>query len=238
MSRKSRVVAPGFAHHITQRGNRQSDVFRDQDDRLQYLKLLRQNSTRCGMWIWAYALMTNHIHAIVVPHSPTALSETFRNTHSAYGSWFNWKYRCSGHLWQGRFYSCVLDEGHLGSAVRYVERNPVRAGIVDRAEDYPWSSARAHVCGRLDFVLDDGLPLAGLIEDWSQWLSANDTSCELEAIRTATAKHLALGSDEFILRLEAELGRPLRPGKRGPKEKAAVEERSEAQGVFEMERQE
>jgi putative transposase len=163
--------------------------------------------------------MTNHIHTIVVPQSADALASTFRDAHSKYGSWFNRKYELTGHLWQGRFYSCVLGEDHLWNAVRYVELNPVRAGIVSRAEDYRWSSARAHVQGTDDALLNRDLPLVKEIVDWSGWLAGGDVRTDSEAIRKATERDFPLGSDEFVARLELELGRCLRPQKRGPKPK-------------------
>ena len=208
---------PDCAHHITQRGNRGANIFRDGEDRIQYIKLLREQSTSHHVLIWVYTLMTNHIHTIVVPQSESALAETFRDTHSVYGHWFNRKYGLSGHLWQGRYYSCVLDSAHLWAAARYVERNPVRAGMVERAENYPWSSARAHVNGQLDPLLDPGLPIIESIGNWADWLAAEDLPDQLEAIRTATTRDFPLGEDSFVLELEARLGRPLRPQKRGPK---------------------
>lgn len=187
------------------------------------------------MSIWAYALMTNHIHAIAVPQSKSALSDTLRNVHSAYGTWFNRKYELSGHLWQGRFYSCVLDDSHLWAAVRYVERNPVRAGIVNRAEDFLWSSARAHIFGEHNPLLNPDLPLLGVVQDWANWLAADDIESEINAIRNATAKDIPLGSEEFLLRLEAKLGRPLRPRKPGPKPIASMKtESTEAVRLFDV----
>src|SRR6185295_11718747 len=103
MPRKSRIVVPGCAHHVTQRGNRRMPVFRDDADRLRYLDLLREQASLHHVWVWVYALMANHVHVIVVPPSDTALSETLRDTHSIYGQWFNKKYELSGHLWQSRF---------------------------------------------------------------------------------------------------------------------------------------
>ena len=183
------------------------------------MKVLRKKSITHRVLIWVYTLMTNHIHTIVVPQSETALAGTFRDTHSVYGSWFNRKYGLSGHLWQGRFYSCVLDEAHLWSAVRYVERNPVRAHIVDRAQDYRWSSARAHVRGYTDPLLDPGLPIIGSVGNWAEWLAAEDLPSELKAIRTATARDSVLGDEAFVTELEARFGRVLRPQKRGRKRK-------------------
>jgi putative transposase len=229
MPRRSRIVVPGCAHHVTQRGNHQANVFRDDEDRFHYMRLLREHSAKYDLWLWTYTLMTNHIHAIAVPHSKAGLSDVFRNTHSVYGRWFNKKYGLSGHLWQGRFYSCVLSESHLWAAVRYVERNPVRAGIVSRAEDYRWSSARAHVYAKPDPLLDSRLPLLGAIGNWSEWLVAADVESQLNAIRTATAKDYPFAEDAFVERLETELGRRLRPRKVGRKPKPKVESEA-AQG--------
>ena len=184
------------------------------------MQVLREESISRRVLIWVYTLMTNHIHTIVMPESERGLGEVFRNTHSQYGHWFNRKYGLSGHLWQARYYSCVLGESHLWSAVRYVERNPVRAGMVKRAEDYRWSSARAHAQGVFDPLLDPGLPIIESVGNWSDWLAANDLPEELKAIRTATGRDLPLADESFILNLETKLGRPLRPQKRGPKVRA------------------
>jgi REP element-mobilizing transposase RayT len=146
MSRVARIVVPGYPHHVTQRGNRRADVFETDDDRHAYLRFLKKYGERHGLDIWAYCLMTNHIHLVAVPEREESLARALRDAHTVYAMRFNTRTQMSGHVWQGRFYSCVLDESHLWAAVRYVERNPVRAGMVDRAEDHPWSSARAH-CG-------------------------------------------------------------------------------------------
>jgi putative transposase len=219
MPRRARIVVPGCAHHVTQRGNRGGVVFLDDEDRFLYMNLLREQSEIRRLLIWVYTLMTNHIHTIVVPESESSLYETFRNTHSVYSQCFNKKYGLNGHLWQARFYSCVLDEAHLWAAVRYVERNPVRAKMVERAESYRWSSARAHVYGAPDPLLDPGLPLLSMVENWSQWLAAEDAPSELAAIRKSTSRDLPLGDEAFIQGLEARFGRPLRERKRGRKPK-------------------
>ena len=170
--------------------------------------------------------MTNHTHLIVVPESESALSDTLRDVHSAYASMFNRAYGYSGHLWQGRFYSCLLDAEHLAHAVRYVECNPVRAGMVGRAEDYPWSSAVPHVMGIEDRYLDPGLPLLGVITDWSAWLAGEQDGETIQAIREATATGRACGSEDFIRRMEAQSGGPLRPRKRGRKRRTVIVEES------------
>ena len=220
--RRARVSVPGLPHHVTQRGNRRTDVFLDAEDRHLYLELLREYSTRHRLRVWDYNLMTNHTHLIVVPKTESALSDALRDTHGTYASMFNRKYGFTGHLWQARFYSCVLDDEHLWHAVRYVERNPVRAGMVARAEDYPWSGAGPHVLGEADRYLDPGLPLIDVIEDWSAWLSGDDEDEAVRAIREATATGRARGPTgparnlqepasvwRFDRRIEfAEVGRP------------------------------
>jgi len=209
------------------------DVFFDDEDRHYYKKVLRDQADSRRLLIWNYALMTNHVHFIVVPQLETSLAETFRNAHSNYSQWFNRKYNLKGHLWQARYYSCLLDERHLWSAVRYVERNPVRANIVKRAEDYKWSSAHAHAYGITDWFVDSGSPLIAAVADWAKWLSDDDTPGTLEPIRKATARDLPLADESFVLDLEAKLGRRLRPNKRGRKAKTGQEEASQTKLAFE-----
>ena len=107
--------------------------------------------------------MTNHVHLLLVPGRFQALSQMLRDTHTAYALRFNLQNGVSGHLWQGRFFSCVLDDSYVWAAVRYVEQNPVRAGLVTQAEAYPWSSAGAHCGLRLDPLLSSGFPPAGAV---------------------------------------------------------------------------
>ena len=128
-----------------ERGNRREDVFFGDADRRRYLLLMLEYARAHALEIWAYCLMTNHVHFVAVPREPEALAATFKPVHMRYAQHVNRRLRTTGHLWQGRYHSCPLDEEHLWQAVRYVERNPVRAGLVRRAERYPWSSAAAHV---------------------------------------------------------------------------------------------
>jgi len=219
MSRVARIVVPGWPHHITQRGNRRADVFITEDDRRTYLRWTAQYAQRHGLSIWAYCLMTNHVHLIVVPAVETSLARTLRDAHTVYAMYFNSRTGQSGHLWQGRFYSTPLDDAHLWAAVRYVERNPVRAGITDRAEDYPWSSAAAHCGLRADPLLAPDFPPPGVIEDWPVWLRHEEDSETLDRIRSHTRTGRPCGSEDFIDKLERALGRTLRPAKPGPKPK-------------------
>ena len=147
MARLPRIAVPETAHHVTHRGNRKADIFLDDIDRWFYIKLLTAHLAKHSVRIWAWCLMTNHVHFVAVPARGDSLTKAFQRVHGDYANYFNGKYSVTGHLWQGRFKASVLDERHLWNAVRYVERNPVRAGLVRRAEDYRWSSeiGRAHV---------------------------------------------------------------------------------------------
>jgi putative transposase len=136
----ARVEVPDCPHHVTQRGNRRGLIFKDEEDRGAYVTFLKKYAEKHELDIWAYGLMTNHVHFIAVPRSLASLSGTFRDAHAVYAQRFNREWGHSGHLFQGRFFSCPMDDPYMWATVRYIERNPVRAHIVDRAEDYAWSS--------------------------------------------------------------------------------------------------
>jgi putative transposase len=144
MPRKARIVLEGIAHHITQRGNYKQKIFEDDEDKKVYLEFISKYAEDYDLKIYAFCLMTNHVHFIGVPEKSDSLAFTFKYAHMRYSQYFNRKHRNNGHLWQGRFFSCPLGEKHLNQAVRYVERNPVRAGIVKYPWDYLWSSAGVH----------------------------------------------------------------------------------------------
>ena len=220
MSRVARVVAPGYPHHVTQRGNRRADLFEVDADREAYLRFLQKYALRHGLAVWAYCLMTNHVHLVVVPEREESLGRALRDAHTVYAMYFNRRTRLTGHVWQGRFYSTPKDDPHLWAAVRYVEQNPVRAGLVERAEDYPWSSAAAHCGLRPDAVLSAGFPEPGIIEDWKAWLSEAEDEEAIARIRQQTHTGRPCGSARFLTHLENMLQRVLRPRKRGRKSKA------------------
>ncbi len=211
MPRIARVVVVGIPHHVTQRGNYQQIVFRDDEDRNRYLALMKEYSNKCGLRIWAYCLMGNHIHFVAVPQSSDSMARTFNQAHMCYSQYFNRRTGRRGHLWQGRFYSCPLDETHHYAAVRYVENNPVRAGLVRRGEDYSWSSALSHVAGISDPILSHDLPLLREISDWREYLSISDEEAMIEYVRECTVTGRPAGSDSFTRRIERLLGRILVP---------------------------
>lgn len=220
MPRKARVVVPGMPHHITNRGSRRFDVFRDEADRLLYLQLLHESCKRFLLRIWAYCLMTNHVHFIAVPEHPDSIGRTFHRTDGAYSKRFNAKNGFVGHLWQERPFSCVLAESHLWNAVRYVERNPVRAGMVLRAPDYRWSSARAHCGGEMGVLLHPAWTAQSVIPNWSEWLAGTDDPEFEPLIRERTFTGRPCGDDEFIRSIELSTGRDLARKKPGPKPKS------------------
>src|SRR5216684_9028316 len=164
MGRIARVVVPGMPHHITQRGNRRQKTFFCDEDYRAYLELMAH---WCAAWqveIWSYCLMPNHVHLIAVPASENGLRQGIGEAHRRYTRRINFRERWRGHLWQGRFASFVMDEPYLLAAARYVELNPVRARLAERAGDWRWSSARAHLDGR-DDALVRVAPLLALAPD-------------------------------------------------------------------------
>ena len=228
MPRLARAVFEGVPHHITQRGNRREDVFFTDSDRVQYLSWLAEYCKKHDVDILAYCLMTNHIHLVAVPNSDDGLHRVLKPLHMRYAQHINRKKGWKGHLWQGRFFSSPLDDEYLWAAICYVERNPVRAKMVSRAEDYQWSSAAAH-CGKgNDSILSmksEWIERKKSVSDWSAWLGAEDDDQQIEKLRINSEKGLPCGSDEFVGRLGEMVGRVLegrpigRPGKTADTEK-------------------
>jgi putative transposase len=216
MARIARVVARGMPHHITQRGNRRQTTFFSEGDYRTYMALMGEWCARHGVEIWCYCLMPNHVHLIAVPPSEEALRLAIGEAHRRYTRGVNFREGWRGHLWQGRFASFPMDERYLLAAARYVELNPVRARIVTKPEDYPWSSARAHLQG-VDDKLVRVTPLLGIVKDWAGFISSSAHEDEMNAIRQHESTGRPLGSEAFVERLERQIGRTLRKGKPGPK---------------------
>lgn len=214
MPRGARLVVPGLPHHVTQRGNRgQQTFFSDEDYRL-YLKLLRFWCRQAGTAVWAWCLMPDHVHLILVPAHADGLRAALGETHRRYTWAVNRREGWRGHLWQSRFASCPMDEAHLRTCVRYVELNPVRAGLVARPEQWPWSSARTHL-GLADDRLTDVAPMRTRVPDWRGLLDAGLDEGERERIRAGERSGYPLGSAAFRQELAAALGRPVAPRPRG-----------------------
>lgn len=211
MARISRIVVPDYPHHVTQRGVRSMNVFDSDEDRLAYLGFLSEEAKRFGLDILAWCLMTNHVHFVAIPRTETSLARGFGEAHRRYTRMKNFAQNVRGYLFQGRFSSSVLDENHLLAAVRYVEMNPVKAGMVTLAWDYPWSSAAFHTGRKDSDPLVKDRSLSGLISDWEGYLGA-DVSGESERLRMATQTGRPAGDDLFIATVASLTGRDLRKG--------------------------
>ncbi len=206
--RRARIVFPGVPHHVTQRGNHRERVFFGNGDPEAYLCLLHAHARRQNLAIFAYCLMPNHVHLVVVPSSPDGMHRAMRAVHSQYAQRINRMRDTTGHLWQGRYFSSPLDARYFVNAIRYVERNPVSGRLVSKAEDYAWSSAAAHCGLRADPLLESrqlSRALAG-IANWSSWLSQGVAKDCRDLLRRNGRRNLPCGSDEFIAELERSAG--------------------------------
>jgi putative transposase len=197
MPRAARIVIPDVPHHIIQRGNRRQDVFFSDEDMLFYLRLLLNWSQITELSIWAYCLMRNHIHCVAVPLHKTSLSRCFAEVHKRYAQVVNERHGWQGHLWQERFHSYPMDEAYKLRAMRYIELNPLRAGIADDPLSYPWSSARAHVLNEWDPLLS-GNPTGMTGEDWSRFLAEGLIEAEYDLFRSHTRTERPLGGEDFL----------------------------------------
>lgn len=224
MARLARIVLPDVPHHVTQRGNRRLPVFFHDDDRELYLGLLaeaaRASDTRCLAW----CLMDNHVHLVLVPRTADGLRATLGEAHRRYTRHVNFREGWRGHLFQGRFASYPMDDGHLMAAVRYVEQIPAAAGLVATAADWRWSSARSHVAGKrvADDPLTDVAALGRHVRNWRALLrrgmaAGGLDAAAVEAIEARLRTGRPLADPDWIAAREAEVGRALAPRKPGRK---------------------
>ncbi|MCB1020414.1 MAG: transposase [Bryobacterales bacterium] len=209
-------------YHITQRGNNRQDVFLLDEDRRFYIEALRAKARQHGLTILDWCLMTNHVHLVAIPRRPDSLAKAVGQAHWRHTIRFNRRYGRSGHLWQGRFYSCPLGPTHLVTALAYVDLNPVRAGLVGRPAQYPWSSAVAHVAdAAADPLVDDrAWSELGLGGDWAQRLEVEAAGVRNAALRQATFSGLPFGDAGFIEEMERRLERRPHPNPPGRPRKA------------------
>jgi putative transposase len=225
MARLSRIVIPAVPHHVTQRGNRRLPIFFCDEDRTAYLALIAEacaaHATACLGW----CLMDNHVHLILVPQLEDGLRATLGEAHRRYSRRVNFREGWRGYLFQGRFASYPMDDAHLMTAIRYVENNPVAAGMVTKAEAWRWSSARSHIADKrtADDPLTDVAALGRHVRNWRALLrlglEAMDDPATVEVIEARTRTGRPLASPEWIAQAEASMDRKLGPQKRGPKPK-------------------
>lgn len=209
----ARLAVPGIAYHVTQRGNYRQAVFETAEDREVYLGYVASAAIAYGLELHGWCLLTNHVHWIVLPRNEAAMAQTFRRAHSRFSGYVNRQHkRSSGHLWQGRYYSCPLDNPHFFQALLYVERNPVRAGLVRSPAEYQWSSAGARL-GRVGAPVYLALSLWAAsysATEWALLLDEGEGAEEASAVRASTKQGKPYGSVKFVEELEARTGRDLR----------------------------
>lgn len=217
MARISRIVVPNYPHHVIQRGNRRQQVFFCDDDKIEYLRLIKKHSKLEDVKIWAYCLMDNHVHFVAEPSNGKSLAACFAEAHKRYSRGINFSKGWRGYLWQGRFVSYLMDELHTYSAIRYIEQNPVRAGVVDKACDYKWSSAKAHVYKQVDPILSTPEWMFKMVGDWGKYLELTEGDETIRLLRKHARTGRPVGREEFINQLEKLTGRCLRRQRPGPK---------------------
>jgi putative transposase len=216
MPRIARIVATGYPHHITQRGNNRSIVFFDDEDRFTYLKLLAGYSLKHHFQIWAYCLMNNHVHLLAVPETETSLARGIGLTNQVYTQYLNRKLNQSGRIWQNRFYSCIVENNqYLWMVARYIERNPLKVGLAESVESYRWSSASAHIVGAKDALLAaDSWLSHGEQYVYAEFVRTGDDETD-DDIRKATRTGRPFGSENFVDMLEFRLNQPIKAQKKG-----------------------
>lgn len=175
---------------------------------------------KCDVKIWAYCLMPNHVHLIAVPGTKEGLNLAIGEAHRRYTRRINFREGWRGHLWQGRFSSFIMDNRYLLACTKYVELNPIRAGLESKPENWLWSSAGPHMTGQ-DDILVDTKPLLEIVNNkpWGKFLSLDAQDPEIELFRRHERTGRPLGEDSFIDKMEFLLDRKLKPQKPGPKKK-------------------
>lgn len=222
MARMARQVFAGVPHHVTQRGNGRAQTFFDDEDYAAYRDLLAEQVRAAGVEVWSWVLMPNHVHLILIPPEPDALRRALAATHRRYAGRIHARLKRTGHFWQGRFGCVAMDEAHLGAALRYVALNPVRAGLVLRAQDWKWSSTVVLTGRATDDGLTHAIPVLDRYPNFADLLSAGEDEAMSARLRRAETIGRPIGAEDFIERLECKSGRMLRPAKRG--RKPSVEE--------------
>lgn len=227
MARRNRACPAGVAQHVIQRGNNRQPCFGGTEDFAAYAHWLREAADRFGVAIHAWVFMTNHVHLLVTPSIDNAISRMMQNLGRRYVRYFNHVHHRSGTLWEGRFKACLVqDTEYLLHCYRYIELNPVRAGIVSDPADYRWSSYRVNALG-VDSNLCTPHPeyralgeLPGRLSVYRDLFAAHVEDEPVADIREATERSSALGDDRFIREMEARTGTRLRKDKPGPKPSA------------------
>lgn len=219
MARIARITVPGLPHHVTQRGNGRQKVFFSGADYALYRDLLAEHCRAAEVEIWAWCLMPNHVHLLLVPNDEDGLRSALSKVHRIYAGIIHTREKKSGHFWQGRFGSVALDEDHLINAFHYVALNPVRAQLVSNAADWPWASSRSYISGEDDGVTQRAPMLSRFPDMQTLFESSAIDDNAFDKLRQAETIGRPLGGAAFLQSLADKFGRTLAPGKPGPKRK-------------------
>jgi len=231
MARLARYFLEGHAQHIIQRGNNRELIFADTQDYHFYLECLQEAADRHGLDIHAYVLMSNHVHILCTPHTKISIGKSLQSVGRRYVGHYNYTYSRTGTLWEGRYKATLIDsEQYLLTCMRYVELNPVRAGMVNHPTDYPWSSYSANAHGKENPLVKSHELYRGLGRSMSERLSAYkqlflSAACEadIETIRENTNKAWVLGNDRFREKVELLTGRRTKSKPKGRPRKESIE---------------
>lgn len=229
MPRRPRIAVAGVPLHLIQRGNNRQACFYKAEDYERYLKWLAGYAQDSGCAVHAYVLMTNHVHLLITPSRAEGAGQLMKRLGQRYVQYVNRTYRRSGTLWEGRYRSCIAqDEAYVLACYRYIELNPVRAGMVAYPAEYPWSSYTSNALGE-----DGGVPLAAhaqylalggdtvsRLTAYRQLVDRKMPAAMIDEIRHATNGNFALGNERFREEVAARLGRRVKPGRPGRPRKA------------------
>jgi putative transposase len=205
MPRSARASVGDLCYHVINRGNARAQVFHKAGDYQAFVDLLRESAKRVPMRILAYCVMPNHFHAAVWPHADGDLSRWMQRLLTGHVRRYHGHYKTNGHVWQGRFKAFPIEEDvHLLAVVGYIERNPLRAGLVARAEDWLWSSLRGRSKVSNDVFIDPG-PVS-LPENWVEWVNGTQSDGELEKLRASVNRGMPYGSEQWVERMASRLG--------------------------------
>ncbi len=230
MPRRARMYLPGLPYHVVQRGNNREPCFIESENYQFYLELWKALSRRYGALVHAYCLMTNHIHFLVTPDTETAISNTMKVVGSRYAQYINLKYKRTGTLWEGRHRSSLVQsDQYLLRCMRYIELNPVRAGMVNRPEEYRWSSYGVHAWGDKAWITPHaeyiglGKTSADRCHAYRELFRDQLSEADLHQIREAAHYSQPIGDDRFRQMIEKQYGIKLGQSKRGRPKKVRAE---------------
>ena len=231
MARKPRFNLPGVPQHVIQRGHNREPCFFSEQDYFRYLEDLYEAATGNCVAIHAYVLMTNHVHILVTPGTEFGIAHMMQDIGRKYVRYINHSYRRTGTLWEGRYKASLVDsEAYLLTCMRYIEMNPVRAGMVDTPDGYRWSSYAGNARGETNRLISNhpvydllGTTAADRQYAYRELFRFHLEDEQIHGIRTALNQELVIGRDDFKERIEMMLKRQTRPGQPG---RPRIEEQS------------